>query len=193
MLKKINARTGKLLSPSLPWKEIKEDFVKGFRTIDGHVWPNYEELARKYNTTQSAISNKANSGKDKWLPQQQMYMEKFNQLYLNEQGNNLVKESAEFDKQCFDIATTAIGRVQEELERDLSDGETELGRLSRTGHVLATFQKIGMEALGIAKRDGGPTTQYNIVSFSQGIDSVMKQIRSNPEILKNKETEIVDV
>lgn len=183
-------KRGVAVQKRIPWENIKDDFIKGFRTIDGHSWPSYTELSEKYGVSKGMITSRGVA--QGWLAEQRSYIDKFNQIQLDEQGKDLIAHAAEFDRKCFNIANKAIDKLTAKINEEIPVDEDELKILRRIGHLLLTFQKAGQEALGIPKRQGGPTTQINVVSFADGLNSIMQKVKSNPDLLDTIEAEIID-
>jgi len=181
------------------WTSIKRDYVEGhFDKKNKLVWATLSQLAEKYNVPYTYLRQV--SSEQKWSIEKQNYRTNYEHSKQEEKIRYLAKKAAKFDVKCIAIAEAGIHQIETILTTadnviDKSGKKVfiNIETLETIAKTLDKFQKIGRLALG-SSTDNLSQNVKNIdtISFSDGLDKIIKQIESNPELKNKIEAEIID-
>jgi len=194
-----NQHHNDFMSHKYDWHNIKREYVEGhINEDDKQTWPTMKKLSLKYGIPPAYLRRIASA--QKWTIEKTNYVTNYEHSLQAEKIHYLAQKSAKFDGKCIKIAEEGIKKIENLLFNAniiLENGTKvifPLDDLELAAKTLEKFQKIGRLALGnstdnVTKSIKAATES---ISFSDGLNTVMKQIKSNPELLKKLELEFID-
>lgn len=183
------------------WVKIKREYVEGYVVENNEqIWPTMKQLSIKYGCPQAYLRRIA--ANQKWVIEKTNYVTNYEHAKQTEKIRYLSKKSAKFDGRCIKLAEEGVEKVENlftRIKENLitTDGVRiliSLEDLELAAKILERFQKIGRLALGSSTENVSKAvkTSGDLVSFSDGLNTIMQQIESNPELMKKLETEFLD-
>lgn len=194
-----NQHTTDLLSNKYDWHNIKREYVEGRIDKDNkQIWPTMKQLSLKYGIPPAYLRRIAAS--QKWTIEKNNYVTNYEHAKQSEKIKYLAQKSAKFDGKCIKIAEEGIKKIEDFLFRkqDIEEDGTKIiltiDDLELAAKTLERFQKVGRLALGNSTDNVSKSIKAatEAVSFSDGLNTIMKQIESNPDLMKKIESEFVD-
>lgn len=165
------------------YEQIKASYVQGI--IDNNnnrKYPTITELARKYKLNTATLN--AYAVKRNWKILRSRFQLKLETETQNKRIQILSDESVKFDRKCFDISNNII----EELEGRLATC-TDIFVLESICRSLERAQKVGRLASGESTSNDRKDL---VVTFSQGLNTIRKNLESHQDMLKQLKDETVD-
>jgi len=182
------------------WTSVRIEYVEGYADKEGNQkWPTMKELSLKHGIPNSYLRRIASA--EKWKDEKQNYITNYEHARHTERIKHLAKKSIKFDENCILIAEKGIQRIKDNIlnaekiiEEDGVKVIMPVEELELLAKTLEKFQKIGRLALGSSTDNISKTlkTGQERIPFAEGLDTVMKQVASNPDLLKKIELEYVD-
>jgi len=183
-----------------PWFRVKTEYIEGHIDADNNqVWPTMKQLSLKHAIPFAYLRKIASE--QKWTIEKNNYITHFEHVRQQEKIKHLAKKSTKFDERCIKIAEEGITKLEEYLSAPIIDdgeGETRvffnIDGLELIAKTLEKFQKIGRLALGNSTDNitKNIKASANSMSFTDGLDLVARQIKSNPDLAHKIELEILD-
>jgi len=184
---------------------IRAEYVEGLVNDDGkQIWPTMKKLSMKHGVPFAYLRRIA--ALQHWTAEKQNYITNYEHAKQEEKIKFLAQKATKFDNRCIKIAEEGIKKIETLICNTLDgvrineQGEevpipmVGMEELEVAAKTLEKFQKIGRLALGSSTDNISKSIKSSDLSipFSTGMDVVMKQIESNPELNKQLEDEIID-
>ncbi len=189
-----------IASNKYDWTEVRIEYVEGYTDGEGNQkWPTMKELSLKHGIPNSYLRRIASS--EKWKDEKMNYITNYEHARHTERIKYLAKKSIKFDENCILIAEKGIQRLKDNIlnaDKIIEENGTRvimpIEELESLAKTLEKLQKIGRLALGSSTDNISKTlkTGKEPIAFAVGLDTVMKQVESNPDLLKKIEEEYVD-
>ena len=192
-----------IMSQRYDWLIIKTEYVEGY--IDeknNHIWPTMKKLSVKHAVPSAYLRRIASL--QQWTTEKQNFITNYEHAKQEEKIKLLDEKSAKFDAKCIKIASAGIKEIEKLLcntiNMNLDDNGEDvrpiltMESLEAAAKTLEKFQKVGRLALGNSTDNVTKSIKAagESIPFSVGMDTVMKQIESNPELHKKIEDEFID-
>jgi hypothetical protein len=188
------------------WLKIRTEFIQGIREPNKKhpQFISFAQMAKRHKVPLPTLTHHALN--EQWTMRRQEFIKEFEEAVKEKSIQKLSDKTTEFDNQCYNIAASGIDQIEEqmnffkELNKSLTDENgnkkfLDLDYFDKASKAIERFQRIGRIALGLSANNNEKNPSYNnikIVSFSEGLDKVMKQIRSNPNLQEKIEAELID-
>jgi len=189
-----------LMSNKYDWIAIRQEYVEGIIDNDNnHTWPTMKNLSIKYAIPHAYLRRIASI--QKWTEEKQNFITNYEHAKRTERIKFLTKKSIKFDSNCIDIAEEGIEKIKNAIfnaDRVVDENGIKIlfsiEDLDLLAKTLEKFQKIGRLALGSSTDNVSKMLVQGIESipFAEGLSTVMKQVESNPDLLKKIESEFID-
>ena len=173
---------------------IKLDFVQGMLDKDDkRKYPTISELAKKYKLNSTSLNSYAN--KNGWKLQRKQFQLKMEVVLETERIKEFSKKIVEFDKRCFDLSDSIVDKLSIQLKSAvvLSKNGEEKGidtyAIESICRALEKAQKVGRLASGETTSN---EKKENVITFSQGLNMISKNLESNPDLLNKLRDETID-
>jgi len=206
----VGKKLAKSTNSKYDWLTVRRNYVEGTLNSKGELyWPTMAELAEKHNIPCPYL--RLYASENKWTAQKQNYRTNYEHVLQEEKIKHLAKKSAKFDVDCINLAEEGIKHIKEAFKRayeaiditenkestdnGLSTNDTivSLGLLESAAKTLEKFQRVGRLALGSSTDNIYKNVkQIQQTSFSEGLDKINKQIKSNPKLEQKIESELAD-
>ena len=190
---------------AINWMAVRKSYVEGIR--DGnHEYPKFPsipELSEMYNISVPAIAQHCSKGM--WVRDRTKFIGDLNEVTEAKHVEKLADRAVEFDNKCYNMSMSGIKDIEEKINffktMPVSSEESKVKETltidfyDKASRAIERFQRIGRIALGLSSDNNKSNPSYNnikIISFSEGLDKVMKQIRSDPELLVKIEDDLSD-
>lgn len=192
------------------WKTVEREYVEGIRDKGEYpIFPSVNDLAKKYGVPARTIQY--HCAEDSWLKKRTEFLAEIEKQNKEKHIKSFTDESIKFDNKCYKIALSGIQDIEDKVNffKEL-DAANSLNNDENKSHIKETltidfydkaartierFQRIGRIALGLSPNNNESNPSYNnikIISFSEGLDKVMKQIKSDPILLKKIQDDLSD-
>lgn len=165
------------------YEHIKIAFVEGeLDNKNNRIWPTLPKLAKKFKLNITTIDKHALN--ENWKILRSQFQLKLESVRQDMRIESLSKEIVMFDNLCFETAKFLIERIKEKLI-----GSNDLYSMESIARTLEKAQKVGRLASGESTDN---TRKDLVVTFSQGLDMVRKNLESHPDVLKQLKDKTVD-
>lgn len=189
-----------LISNRYDWTSVRTEYVEGIiDDNENHIWPTMKELSIKHAIPHAYLRRVASL--QKWTDEKQNFITNFEHAKRTERIRYLTKKSIKFDSNCIDIAEEGIKKIKDTIfnaEKRVTENGVKVlmsvDDLEILAKTLEKFQKIGRLALGSSTDNVSKMliSGTESIPFAEGLTTVMKQVESNPDLLKKIESEFVD-
>ena len=126
---------------SIPWSDIKNEYVRGIERDGKWLYPTQRELAEKYNVDPSNLA--LHCKQEDWLSERQIFTSKIQAKSEQKQVEQISNKGVDFDLKCFKQAQS----IRELIESKLTD-ELKPNELALLVKALKDNQSYAKEALG---------------------------------------------
>jgi len=187
-----------IINNKYDWVNIKREYVEGYADKENkQMWPTMKQLSLKHGIPPAYLRRIA--ALQKWTIEKNNYVTNYEHCIQAEKIRYLAQKSAKFDGKCIKISEEGIKKIEEYLfnENITEDGARiyfTMEEMELAAKTLERFQKVGRLALGNSTDNVSKSIKAGseFVSFSDGLDTVVKQIESNPELYNKLELELLD-
>jgi len=183
-----------------PWFRVKTEYIEGYIDDENNqIWPTMKQLSLKHAIPFAYLRKIASE--QKWTIEKNNYITHFEHIRQQEKIKHLAKKSTKFDERCIKIAEEGITKLEKHLCEPIIEGDEGETRaffrvddLELIAKTLEKFQKIGRLALGNSTDNITKSIKAsaNTMTFTEGLDLVSRQIKSNPDLAHKIELEILD-
>jgi hypothetical protein len=126
---------------SIPWQDIKNDYVNGTEVDGKRVYPSTTDLSKKYNVDRGQLGRK--SSKEGWLEQRQILVNKISTRSQQKTIEQISNKGVDFDVKCFKQAQSIRELIENKITEELKPQEIAL-----LVKALKDNQSYAKEALG---------------------------------------------
>ena len=141
---------------SIPWSDIKNEYVRGIEREGKRVYPTQRELAEKYDINGSTIAIRCK--KEDWLSERQIVSSKIQAKSEQKTIEQISNKGVDFDLKCFTQAQQIRDLIQAKLTDELKPQE-----LAALVKALKDNQSYAKEALG----ESGQETEKIIIEIER--------------------------
>jgi hypothetical protein len=131
---------------SIPWNEIKNDYVNGTEVEGKRTYPTLRELAEKYEIDLSGIGTRCK--KEDWKSERQIVSNKIQTATKQKTIEQISDKGVDFDLKCFEDALLLRKKQRELMENIKPDDTYAIKKLLTLGQGLKIAQELAKEALG---------------------------------------------
>lgn len=126
---------------SIPWQDIKKDYINGLKKDGLRVYPSFRDLEAKYGTAYNTISQRAK--REDWLSERQIVTNKIEQNRTAKTIEQISDKGVDFDVKCFKQAQSIRELIENKISKDLKPQE-----IAMLVKALKDNQSYAKEALG---------------------------------------------
>lgn len=192
------------------WLSLEREYVEGIRDKGEYpIFPSISDLAAKYDVPARTISYHCQT--DNWTKKRTEFLATLEKQNKEKHIKSFTDESIKFDNKCYKMAMSGIQDIEDKITffktldaANSSNNDENQGHIKqvlnidfydKAARTIERFQKIGRIALGLSPNNSESNPSYNnikIISFSEGLDKVMKQIKSDPGLLEKIQDDLSD-
>lgn len=165
------------------YEHIKILFVEGeLNANNTRVWPKIIELAKRFKLKPGTLEQYAI--RENWKLIKSQFLLKLEATRQDKRIEILSSEAVKFDRICFNAANQIIEKITVDLQKT-----SDLFKIESIVRSLEKAQKVGRLATGESTSN---SRKDLVVTFSQGLNMIRKNLESHPELLKKLKDDTVD-
>ena len=193
------------------WLKLQREYVEGIRESKGEypIFPSLTEIAKRNNVNIKALG--LHCQKEAWVKKRTEFIAKLEKVVSEKHIKSFSDESIKFDNKCYKMAMSGLQDIEDKITffKDIAatkppEESENKGKIldtlnidfyDKAARTIERFQRIGRIALGMSPNNNDSNPSYNnikIISFSEGLDKVMKQLKSDPKLLEKIQDDLSD-